>query len=336
MIDFFSDTVTRPTAGMRAAIAEAVVGDEQLDEDPTTTALETEAAGLLGTETALFLTSATMANAIAIQLHCGPGDELLAAESGHVLCYETATCAVHARAQGRGIPTPNGIFSGQDVRARIRPAMDHCPRVRLVVVENTANQAGGFPWLRSEVEDVLDTARDLGLAAHLDGARLLNAACHAGVPASALAQGFDTVTLCFSKGLGAPMGAVLGMPLAQRARARRLKHMMAGAMRQSGVLAAACRYALQHHVDRLADDQAHAALLADGLVSLGVTVEPNDRRTNMVFFSVPGDPDRFASSLQGVRFSRMAPNRFRAVLHLDVSRAQVETALEEIRAGLQA
>ncbi len=334
MIDFFSDTITRPTAGMRAAIAEAVVGDEQLDEDPTTASLEAQAASLLGTETALFLTSATMANAIAVQLHCGPGDEVVAAENGHLLCYETATCSVHARAQTRGIPTRTGIFPGEDVRARIRPAMDHCPRVRLVVVENTTNQGGGFPWLRSELDEVQAVARELGLVLHLDGARLLNAACFNEVPPALMVEGFDTVTLCFSKGLGAPMGAVLGMPLGMRATARRLKHMMAGAMRQSGILAAACRYALHNHIERLTEDHANARLLAAGLSGLGLDVEENDRRTNMVFFSVPGDPDAFVTALQGVRFSRMAHNRFRAVTHLDVTRPQVETALERIRAVL--
>lgn len=333
MIDFYSDTVTRPTAGMRAAIAEAVVGDEQLDEDPTTQALEAEAAALLGTETALFLTSATMANAIAVQLHCGPGDEVLAAENAHVLGYETGQISVHARAQGRGIPTRTGIFPGEDVAPRIRANMDHCPRARLVVVENTTNAGGGFPWLRSELDEVQAAAREHALCLHLDGARLLNAACWAGVEPATLVEGFDTVTLCFSKGLGAPMGAVLGMPLGMRGSARRLKHMMAGAMRQSGILAAACRYALHNHLERLTEDQANACLLAEGLSALGFEVEENDRRTNMVFFSTPGDPDAFVASWNDLRFSRLGHNRFRAVLHLDVTRPQVETALERLRAA---
>ncbi len=331
MIDFFSDTVTRPTAAMRTAIARALVGDEQLDEDPTTLALEEEAARLLGTETALFLPSATMANAIAVQLQCRPGDEVLAAESGHILCYETATCSVHARAQTRGIPTPNGIFQGEDVRSRRRPDLYHSPRTRLVVVENTTNQGGGFPWTRAELDDVL-AACD-GLARHLDGARLLNAATWAGLAPAELCRGFDTVTLCFSKGLGAPMGAVLAMALSRREEARRCKHIMGGAMRQSGILASACRHALAHHVERLAEDHRHAARLAAGLSLIeGIAVEPNERRTNMVFFSVRGDPDRFEreSLERGVRFSRMDSNRFRAVTHLDVRSEQVETALDRL------
>ncbi|MEW6278682.1 MAG: GntG family PLP-dependent aldolase [Candidatus Eremiobacterota bacterium] len=339
MIDLFSDTLTRPTLGMRQAMAEAPVGDEQLGEDPSTCALEERVAGLLGFESALFLISATMANAIAVQLFCGAGDELLTAESSHVLCYETGSPAVHARAQGRGIPSQDGTFTGHDLLARARPDMPHCPRPTLVVVENPTNQGGGFPWTREGLEEVRSTARSMGLKLHLDGSRLFNAAEYHGCSAGELARGFDTVTLCFSKGLGAPGGAALALPRSLRDRAVRLKHTMCGAMRQSGILACACQYGLEHHVGRLGEDRFNAARLAEGLATVeGVVVEPNPRRTNMVFFSLSGvDPDRFdqAVRLRDVRFSRPGPNRFRAVTHLDVSSADIEAAVARVSAVIR-
>ncbi|MFN8607479.1 MAG: GntG family PLP-dependent aldolase [Vulcanimicrobiota bacterium] len=333
MIDLFSDTVTRPSPPMRAAMAAAEVGDEQRGEDPTTRRLEERAAELLGQETSTFLPSATMANAIAIQLFCGPGDEILSAENGHVLNYEAGGAAVHARAAVRSIPTWTGVFGKNAVLQRLRQDTPHAPRPRLVVVENTTNAGGGRPWPVEESDGVLQAAHDHGLAVHLDGSRLMNAAVALGLPARRLGLGFDSVTLCLSKGLGCPVGAVLAHPRERISQVRRLKQLMGGAMRQSGILAAAGLYALEHHVDRLAQDHQLAAELAQGLEEIPqLVVEKVPLRTNMVYFEVP---DRYSPDLlekvlleKRVRVSRVNQRRFRAVTHLDISAADVQTALQ--------
>ncbi len=322
MIDLSSDTATRPTPGMREAIARAEVGDEQRGEDPTTARLEQRGAELLGTERALFLPTATMANAIAMQLHCGPGDEMLTAENGHTTCFEVGAPAVHARAMVRGIPTVSGIFNRAQIEERLRPAMVHCPRLRLVVVENTTNMGGGQPWDPAQLAEVVATARDHGFKLHCDGSRLLNAALRLGVPPAELTKGFSTVTLCLTKGLGAPLGALLGCAEELHEEVRRHKHMQGGALRQSGMMAAAGVYALEHHVERLQEDHANAARLAEGLSRLGFAVEPVERRTNMVFFQAD-NPQR-----NGLRFSQVGPRRWRAVTHLDVSAEDIERALQ--------
>lgn len=336
MIDLFSDTVTRPTRPMRQAMAEAEVGDEQRGEDPTTRLLEERTAELLGQEAATFLPSATMANQIAIQLFCGPGDEILSAENGHVLNYEAGGAAVHARASVRSIPTWTGIFGLNAVLQRLRHDTPHAPRPRLVVVENTTNAGGGRPWPVEESDGVLQATQQNGLRAHLDGSRLFNAAVALNLPSRRLGQGFDTVTLCLSKGLGCPVGAVLAHSREQIPAVRRLKQLMGGALRQSGILAAAGLYALDHHVERLADDHRHAQMLFDGLDSIGqLVVERIPLRTNMVYFEVPVryDPDRFEQELlsAGVRVSRIHQRRFRAVTHLDIDTPAIHQALEIFR-----
>lgn len=329
MIDLSSDTATRPTPKMREAIARAEVGDEQRGEDPTTAALEKRAAELLGTERAMFLPTATMANAIAMQLHCGPGDEMLAAENGHTSCFEVGAPAVHARAMVRSLPTPSGIFTRAQIEERLRPPMVHCPRMRLIVVENTTNMGGGQPWDPTQLQEVRAAAQAHGFRLHCDGSRLLNAAVRLGVPPADLTRGFDTVTLCLTKGLGAPLGAVLGCTEELYPEVRRHKHMHGGALRQSGMMAAAGLYALEHHVERLAEDHRNAARLAEGLQALGFAVEPVDRRTNMVFFEVDD-----AAALQrrlephGLRFSQVSARRLRAVTHLDVSAEDIARALQ--------
>lgn len=336
MIDLFSDTVTRPTAPMRAAMAAAEVGDEQRGEDPTTRRLEELVAERLGQEMATFLPSATMANAIAIQLFCGPGDEILSAENGHILNYESGGAAVHARASVRGIPTWTGIFGSNAVLSRLRQDTPHAPRPRLVVVENTTNAGGGRPWPLEESDGVLKASQSNGLHVHLDGSRIFNAAVALGLPARRLGQGFDSVTLCLSKGLGCPVGAVLAHGRQYAAQVRRLKQRMGGAMRQSGILCAAGVYALEHHVERLAEDHQRAAQLAEGLEDLDqLVVEKIPLRTNMVYFEVPDrfSPDRLEHELQaeGVRVSRMNQRRFRAVTHLDLDSQAVSRALQIFR-----
>jgi len=337
MIDLFSDTVTRPTRAMRSAMAEAEVGDEQRGEDPTTRKLEQRAAELLGQEAATFLPSATMANAIAIQLFCGPGDEVLSAENGHVLNYEAGGAAVHARAAVRSIPTWTGVFGKNAVLQRLRPPTPHAPRPRLVVVENTTNAGGGRPWPVEESDGVLEAARQNGLSVHLDGSRIFNASVALGLPSRRLGLGFDTVTLCLSKGLGCPVGALLAHGAELAHPVRRLKQLMGGAMRQSGILSAAGLYALDHHVERLAEDHHHARVLAEGLEELGqLVVEKIPLRTNMVYFEVPDrySPDRLEQELLagGVRVSRVHSRRFRAVTHLDVDSTGITEALKVFRA----
>lgn len=336
MIDLFSDTVTRPTPAMRAAMAEAEVGDEQRGEDPTTRRLEERAAELLGQETSTFLPSATMANQIAIQLFCGPGDEILSAENGHVLNYEAGGAAVHARASMRSIPTWTGIFGRNAVLQRLRHDTPHAPRPRLVVVENTTNAGGGRPWPVEESDGVLEAARQNGLRAHLDGSRLFNASVALEQPSARLGQGFDSVTLCLSKGLGCPVGALLAHSHELTPAVRRLKQLMGGAMRQSGILAAAGLYAIEHHVKRLADDHRKAQALFEGLDTLPqLVVERIPLRTNMVYLEVPDrySPDRLEAELlaSGVRLSRIHSRRFRAVTHLDVDSAAIERAITIFR-----
>ncbi|MBX3166372.1 MAG: aminotransferase class I/II-fold pyridoxal phosphate-dependent enzyme [Candidatus Eremiobacteraeota bacterium] len=336
MIDLFSDTVTRPTLAMRSAMAEAEVGDEQRGEDPTTRRLEERAAELLGQETATFLPSATMANAIAIQLFCGPGDEILSAENGHVLNYEAGGAAVHARASVRSIPTWTGVFGRNAVLQRLRHDTPHAPRPRLVVVENTTNAGGGRPWPVDECDGVLQAAHQHGLRVHLDGSRLFNASVALGLPSRRLGQGFDSVTLCLSKGLGCPVGALLAHGREWSGQVRRLKQLMGGAMRQSGILSAAGLYALEHHIERLAQDHRNAQALAEGLERLSqLVIEKVPLRTNMVYFEVPDrySPDRLEQELlaEGVRLSRIHSRRFRAVTHLDIDSTDIERALAVFR-----
>ena len=338
-IDFFSDTVTRPTPGMRKAMSEATVGDEQLGEDPTTRALEAKVADMVGHSASTFLPSATMANQIALQLHCRPGDEILAAESAHVFFAEAGGPAVHAGAQSRPIATTSGIFEGTQVRKGLRPSGPHYPVTKLVVVENTANMSGGLAWPTAQLESVVGVARELKLKSHLDGARLFNAAAACGRSVKEIASPFDTVTLCLSKGLGCPMGAVLTFPEEKWNDVRRLKQRMGGAMRQSGVLAAAGLYALEHNVERLTEDHENARALREGLQlipAIEVEIQKDFISTNMVFFQWKSKEMTAGEFLerslaQGVRFCPAGENRFRAVTHLDIKRSDVERAISLVR-----
>lgn len=332
-IDFYSDTVTKPTEGMRRAMASAEVGDEQKGEDPTTLQLETKVADLLHHTAATFFPSATMANEVAVRLHCEPGDELYAAESAHLFAAEAGGPAVHSGVLARPIATPNGIFSGEDLsRAHRWMKGPHFPIPKLVSVENTTNMGGGYAWPIAALEEVVATAKALQLKTHLDGSRLFNAVVATKTTPHNLAEHFDTVTICFSKGLGAPVGAVLAYDRAHAAKVRRYKQLMGGAMRQSGVLAAACLYALNHHVDRLSEDHENAERLASGLHDIpSIEVENFPPATNMVFFRWKGacTPEEFSkrSCEAGVRFSHVGPNRFRAVTHLDIRKKDIDSAI---------
>lgn len=339
-IDLGSDTATRPTAAMLAAMTRAPVGDEQLGEDPTTAALEARVANLLGKEAALFLPSGTMCNQIALVLHTRPGDEVICAASAHVYGSEGAGVAVLGGALIQPIACPRGIFGPDELSAAVRRPKMRAPRSRLVVMEQTSNRGGGAVWPLATIRAVAGRAREHGLAVHMDGARLLNACIASGVAAAEFAQPFDTAWLDFSKGLGCPVGAVLAGPKDFIQEAWVWKHRLGGALRQSGVLAAACLHALDHHVDRLAEDHANARFFADRVAAIpGVRLDPPDIETNIVFLDLSAarvDAGTVSARLRrsGIRIMVEGPTRMRAVTHLDVSRADVERAAEGLARAL--
>jgi threonine aldolase len=318
---------------MREAMAAAEVGDEQRGLDPTTRQLEERTAELLGHEDAVLMPSGTMCNEIALRLHVRPGgDEVILDATAHPIHAEAGGPAQLAGAMLRPLDGVGGIFTAAQMRAAVRPADRHAPRSRLVCVEQTANLGGGRVWPLAGMQEVLAAARESGLRTHLDGARLLNAVVASGVPARDYAAGFDTAWIDFTKGLGAPVGAVLAGSRELVAEAWRFKQMLGGAMRQSGVLAAACLYALDHHVGRLADDHDHARLLAEGLAELpGVELDPGTVETNIVIFTVTDAPGLVARAAGSVELVALDERRVRAVTHLDVTRADVERALQALR-----
>jgi threonine aldolase len=340
VIDLRSDTVTQPTAGMRAAIAAAAVGDEQKREDPSVNELEARAAALLGQEEAVFLPTATMANQIALRLHAQPGDELVGEENCHVFISEVGGPAVHAGVVTRGLPGVAGRITPEQVRAAVRPLVIHSPRTRVVWVENTHNASGGRVWPLAELDALRELCEELDLRLHLDGARLLNAAVASGEAAATIGSRFDTVTLCLSKGLGCPLGALLAGPAETVIRARRLKHLFGGAMRQAGIVAAAGTYALEHHVERLADDHRRARRLAVGLAEAGLAVDPDRVETNFVQVDVAplGSAEAIALLAEsGVGLSgTIHPGVLRAVTHLDVHDDDIERAVELVPRALAA
>ena len=336
-VNLYSDTQTRPTTGMRRAMAEAEVGDEQRLRDPTTTALQERVAAMLGHEAALFLPSGTMCNAISFRLHVRPGgDEVLLDRTSHPINAEAGGPAAISSAMLQALDGDGGRFTAAQVREAIRPPDRYLPRSRLVSVEQTTNLAGGRIWPLEQIRDVLEVARTHGMRAHLDGARLLNAVVASGVSAADFARGFDTAWIDFTKGLGAPVGACLAASRDLIDEAWRYKQMWGGSFRQSGVVAAAGLYALDHHVERLAEDHANARFLSDRLAELpGVQLDPARVETNIVIFTVP-DPDGFIDALARaeVEVSRVGPTMIRMVTHLDVDRAGCERALVAAREAL--
>jgi threonine aldolase len=335
VIDLRSDTVTQPTREMREAIANAVVGDEQEREDPTVLELERRAAEFLGQEAAVFVPTATMANQIAVRILTRPGDELLAEEYSHVLINEQGGPAVFSGLVMRGLPGLHGRFGAEQVRAAVRDwRSGHMPITRLVAIESTHNSSGGRVWRLEEIDAVADTCRELELRMHLDGARIVNAATALGVPVAEIARRFDTVTLCLSKGLGCPLGALVAGSAELMVAARRAKHLFGGAMRQAGIVAAAGVYALERNVGRIADDHARARRLAEGWAAAGLAVDLEQVETNFVQLdvgplglTVPEAIARLADG--GVALSETVhPATLRAVTHLGVSDDDVERAIE--------
>lgn len=338
VIDLRSDTATRPTPEMLEAMVQAPLGDEQRREDPTVRELEELAARLLGQAAAVYLPTATMGNQIGVRILTRPGDEMLAEESSHLFAAELAGAAVHSGLATRSIEAPSGRFTAEQVRAKLRDwGRFHTPPTTLLAIEDTHNASGGTYWRPEELTAVIDTARDAGLKLHLDGARLFNAAVARGRPAAEFAGQFDTVCVCFSKGLGAPLGAVLAGSEELMDRARLEKHRFGGAMRQAGVVAAAGLYALRHHVDRLALDHARARRLAEGLTARGVGVRVDRVETNFVMVEVGPDPAAATRRLQehGVLLSgTLRPGVFRALTHLDIGDAAIDAAIERIPRAL--
>jgi len=330
LIDIRSDTVTRPSPAMRRAMADAEVGDDVLDGDPTTRRLEARIAELLGTEDALFFPSGTQANQTGIALVTEPGTELRHEANAHLVHYDLAGVAALSGVQIRPIPTPDGLLTPELVRGTMRAPSPHVPRATAVAIENTHNAAGGRVLNATAMDAVVRVAHEARLAVHLDGARLWNAAVAAGVPPARLAQGADTVMVSISKGLGCPVGSCLGFKHAMRARAWETRKRLGGGMRQSGILAAAGLYALDHNLGRIGEDHANAKRFAE-ILSDSQTVRPSAPETNIVMVDLLRERDTAESASQrlgqaGVRLAPWGPRRLRAVTHLDVTRSDVERA----------
>ncbi len=334
-INLYSDTQTKPTPAMRAAMMEAEVGDEQGGLDPTINALCDRMAALLGKEAAIFLPSGTMCNEIAILTHCRPGDAVLAHETAHILTAEGGAPGALAGVQITPLHGPGGQFDADTLREAILPRSRYAMPQTLLSVEQTANLGGGTVWPAGTLAGVADIAHAQGMATHMDGARLMNAVVAAGVPAAMMAAGYDSVWLDFTKGLGAPLGAVLCGSASFIDAAWRWKQRLGGALRQGGICAAGCLYALDHNIERLADDHALARRLADGLASIpGLTVQPP--QTNLVFIDCSGTgstAEALAQELraEGVLISVMGRMRLRACTHLDVSAADIEETVAIMR-----
>jgi threonine aldolase len=337
IVDLRSDTVTRPSLEMKKAMMVAEVGDDVLGDDPTVIELQQRMAGLLEKEAALFVPSGTMANQLAIRAVCEPGDEIILHESTHSYNFETGAASALAGCSIRPVPGARGVFSPEEVRKVYRPFGDHFARSRMVIVENTNNRGGGSIWPLERIKDIRNVARELDLHLHLDGARLWNASVATGCKLTDYAVCADTVSMCFSKGLGAPVGSILTGPRPLIERAHRFRKMYGGAMRQAGILAAAALYAIDHNIERLAEDHENARRLAEAIAELpGIRLDPGTVETNIVIFEV--EP-RLGTAEEVIRRLRerdvwmlaTGPTSIRAVTHLDVSRAQTDRAIQVFR-----
>ena len=332
MIDFRSDTITKPTSAMRAAMAAAEVGDDVFGDDPTVIALEKRTAAILGKEAAVYMPSGTMTNQVAIRAHTEPGDEILCHAEAHCYYYEAGAPAALSGVMCRLLPGARGIFTAQDVRDHLRPGNLHFPPTRLVCVENTHNRGGGSIWPIGQIAAVEAVAREAGLKTHLDGARLWNASAATGIAERDYARYFDSVSVCFSKGLGAPVGSALAGGAEYIARARRFRKMFGGGMRQAGIIAAGALYALEHHRDRLAEDHANAKRLAEGIARLpGIEVNAAEVETNIVFFRVTCMPaPECVARLKeaGVLTNATGPDTVRAVTSLEVTADDIPKAVD--------
>lgn len=333
-INLLSDTQTRPTAGMREAMARAEVGDEQVGDDPSVNTLCERVADLLGKEAAVYMPSGTMCNVTATLVHCRPGDEILAHETAHIIAREGGAHAALGGFQVTQLKGADGQFTPETFRNALHPRSRYQPPQTVVSVEQTANIGGGTIWKKADLDEIVAIARKHGLITHMDGARLLNATVASGISPRDMTAGWDSAWIDFSKGLGAPIGGVLAGTRDFIDAVWQWKQRLGGSMRQAGICAAACIYALDHHVDRLADDHANARTLARGLSQIA-GIEVQEPETNLVFFKpdgagVPGDKMVAALRQRGVMLAMM-DGRIRACTHLDVNAAMIEEAVGHIR-----
>lgn len=334
-VDLRSDTITKPSPGMRRAMAEAEVGDDVFGEDPAVNRLQETAASLLGKEAALYVPSGSMANQVAIKSHTQSGDEVIVEKTSHAYNYESGAMAAVSGVQVYPLEGRYGILEPEQVEEAVRPGDHHFAPTSLVCLENTHNRGGGTIYPMANIEGITQAARRHGLALHLDGARLFNACMATGIPAHEYAGHFDSVSVCLSKGLGAPVGSIIAGSAEFIDRCHRFRKMLGGGMRQAGIIAAAGLYALENNIQRLPEDHRNAALLAEGLAGLqGVRIDPSRVETNIVYFDLEhpryGDAAQLAEELEsrGVRLLATGPHTIRAVTHLDVSEEEVQQAVE--------
>ena len=341
IIDLRSDTVTKPSAGMRQAICDAEVGDDMSGEDPTVNRLEKMVADLLGKEAAVYNCSGTQSNQMAVRAHCQQGDEILIDESGHIVNYEAGGAAALSGVSARLLRGPFGIFDVADLEGKVRPDNQHYCVTRLVCVENTTNHGGGRAWPLAQMARVGNWAHDHGLKVHIDGARLFNAAIAQKYSVRDFAKYADSISICFSKGLGCPMGSILVGDSATIYRARRARKLFGGALRQAGMMAAAAIYALEHNVERMQEDHDNAIAFAKSISRVsGLRIAVENVESNLVFFEI--DPARGTSAQlsarlleRGVRINPSGPYRLRACTHLDVNRADLLHAADMVRDAME-
>ncbi|MCL1601909.1 MAG: aminotransferase class I/II-fold pyridoxal phosphate-dependent enzyme [Actinomycetia bacterium] len=343
MIDLRSDTVTKPSRAMRQAIADAVVGDDVYGDDPTVNELERTVAALLGKEDAVFVPTGTMSNQIALRTHTEPGDTVVLHEEAHIVRHELGGAAHNSGVTLAQLAGPYGSFTADQLRASIPNPSAALPShmfdpVTLVCLENTHNDSGGTVWDLDQMQSVLDTAAELDLRTHLDGARLWNAAAASGTDLADLTAGFDTVNVCFSKGLGAPVGSALAGDAATISRARRFKQIFGGGFRQAGILAAGALFALEHNRERLTDDHLNARAFAESInESELITVDLDSAQTNLVYFEADGADELAAECLaRGVSMLAVGPATIRAVFHMDVTADEASNAADTVKSAVEA
>ncbi len=336
LVDLRSDTVTKPSAAMRKAMADAQVGDDVFGDDPTVNLLQEKVAVLLGKEAAIFVPSGTMANQTSIRALTQPGDEIIAHADSHIYHYEGGAPAGLSGCSLNLLPGERGLYQADDVRAAVRSTDSHFPQSALIVVENTHNRGGGSVWPIERIAAIREVADEFGLKMHLDGARLMNACVATGCAPTEYTRFFDTVSICFSKGLGAPVGSTVAGTAQTIRRVHRFRKMFGGGMRQAGIIAAGALYALEHNIERLAEDHANAKRLATALADMpGVSIDPVGVETNIVYFDVDAALCTAGSLCEalrerGVWMLPVAPQRLRAVTHLDVSSEGIERAISVI------
>ena len=341
LINFYSDTVTKPSAAMREAIARAEVGDDMSGEDPTVNRLEALMAETLGHEAAVFACSGTQSNQMGVKVHCQPGDELLIEATGHIACFEGGGPAVLSGVMCRQILGRLGMLDVADLEGKVKADNQHLCVTRLLCLENTTNVGGGRAWPLDQLARVCRWAHDNGLKTHLDGARMFNACIATGCSAAEIGRHFDTISICFSKGLGCPMGSVLVGNREDIRKARRIRKLFGGALRQAGIVAAAAVYAMQNNVERLAIDHDNAKSLAREIAKIdGLSIDVDAVETNLVFFEVDpqlGNAGQLSAALleRGVKIGASGPQRLRACTHLDVGRDDVSQAAEILRQTVQ-